>query len=530
MRRTIRLITLLLPALALQASELHFAMNGDPRTFDPLQVSENLSEMVRSLTGGVLIRVNRTTGQPEAELAESWKSAGDGKSIALRLRPGLKFSDGSPLTSADVARTLARALDPKEASPAGDPFRSDDAAPEISTPSALEVTLKYKSPKPGLEHLFDQLAIIPAKMAPLPATAGPYFAAEYKPGQYVRLQRNPNYWKRDKAGRQLPYIDSVRIDIQQNRDIEMTRFLRGELHLIPKLDPENFQRVSKEQPAAARNLGASLDTEFLWFNQAPSKTVPEWKRKWFTSAAFRHAMSLSIHRDDAARLAYRGLAHVAAGPFSPANKVWFNSSLQPLPFDAAAAQKQLAADGFRRQNGTLVDREGHAVEFSLITNSGNRTRERLAALVQSDLAKLGVKVNIVTLDFGSLIERITKTMDYEACLLGFNNVAIDPTEQMNVWLSSGPTHPWWPKQTTPATEWEKRIDALLLQQASTGNQAARKKAIDEVQRIGMEYEPILYLVNPDYLCAISPALKGVAPTAAPPQVLWNIEWLRLESN
>ena len=168
------------------------------------------------------------------------------------------------------------------------------------------------------------------------------------------------------------------------------------------------------------------------------------------------------------------------------------------------------------------------MEFSVITNAGNRARERMAALVQSDWAKIGVKVNIVTLDFGSLIERIVKSMDYEACLLGFNNVDVDPAEQMNVWLSSGAQHAWWPREKTPATDWEARIDALLMQQASSGSAAARRKAIDEVQRIAMEQEPILYLVNPDYLYAISPALKGVAASAAPPHIWWNIEWLRIE--
>ena len=523
-----RLALLLLLPLAAWPSELHFAIAGDPKTFDALQVAESHSETVRYLTGGVLIRVNRTTSKPEPELAESWTVPPDGKSISLHLRAGVKFSDGTPLTSADVVRTLTRALDPKEASPSGDPFRSADGNPEVTAPSLRDVLVRYKNVKPGLEQLFDELAIVPPAAAALPPSSGPYAVAEYKPGQFVRLARNPNYWKRDAAGKQLPYIDSIRIDIQANHDIETTRFLRGELHLIQKLDPENFQRVSKEQPAAARNVGASLDSEFLWFNEAPSKTVPEWKRKWFTSAAFRHALSLGIHRDDIARIAYRGYAHVAAGPFSPANKVWFNSALTPLPFDFAAALKQLAADGFVKKDGTLRDRDGHAVEFSIVTNAGNRTRERMAALVQADWAALGVKLNIVTLDFGSLIERITKTNDYEACLLGFNNVAVDPAEQMNVWLSSGPTHPWWPKEPTPATPWEKQIDGLLLQQASSGNQAARKKAIDEVQRIGMEQEPVLYLVNPDYLCAISPRVKGIEATAAPPQILWNIEWLKLE--
>ncbi len=101
-------------------------------------------------------------------------------------------------------------------------------------------------------------------------------------------------------------------------------------------------------------------------------------------------------------------------------------------------------------------------------------------------------------------------------------------EQMNVWLSSGEQHEWWPLQKTPATPWEARIDKLELLQASEPVRALRKKAFDEVQRIAVEQEPIVYLVNPDYLTAISPSLHGVQPVTAPPQILWNIESLRLE--
>ena len=152
----------------------------------------------------------------------------------------------------------------------------------------------------------------------------------------------------------------------------------------------------------------------------------------------------------------------------------------------------------------------------------------MAAVVQDDLRAIGIQVNIVTLDFPSLIERIMKTSQYEAALLGFANVEIDPNEQMNVWLSSGAQHAWWPFQKTPATPWEARIDQLQMAQASEPSRALRKKAFDEFQRIVVEQEPIIYLVNPDYLAAISPSLHGAQVAAAPPQVLWNIEWLRLE--
>jgi peptide/nickel transport system substrate-binding protein len=535
MKSLIAIVAAAMFPAAIQAAprELRFSLPSDPKTFDALQVSEQSSEVIRYLTGGVLVRINRATDRIQPELAESWKLGEQGRAVTFRLRPGLKFSDGAPLTANDVARTLNTALDPALAAPVGDTFRSDHGNPEVRVLSPLEITIRYAQPKPGIDRLFDALSIVPANQATaisrkLPASAGPFFVAEYRPGEYVRLTRNPNYWKRDAGGRQLPYLDSIRIDIQPNRDIELTRFLRGETQLIDTLEPESFDRVSRAQPDAVGNPGASLDSEFLWFNQAQAATIPAWKRKWFTSAVFRHAVSTSIRRDDIARIVYRGHAHPAAGPVSPANLFWFNRALKPLPFDSQSALRSLASEGFTLRDGELHDRDGHLVEFSLVTNSGNRPREAMAALIQDDLRAIGIKVNIVTLDFSSLIERIMKTSQYEAALLGLANTEIDPSAEMNVWLSSSAMHAWWPSEKSPATPWEAAIDKLELAQASEPSRDKRKKEFDEVQRIVVQQEPIIYLVNPDYLAAIAPSLSGTRPVATPPQILWNIESLRFD--
>jgi peptide/nickel transport system substrate-binding protein len=515
------ILTMLASSFAAGAGEIRFCIQGEPKTFDPLQVSEQNSQVIRVLTGGTLVRENRVTGRLEPQLAESWTLDNGGRAVTFHLRAGLKFSDGVPLTAADVARTLSTALDPQQASTAGDPFRSQQGNPTIQVSSPRDITIRYARPKPGLDRLFDSLPIVPPHPGKLPASAGPFFVSEYHPGEYVELKRNANYWTRVAS-------DSMRVDIQPNRDIELARFLRGDIHLLDKLTPESFDRIVKEKPRAACNLGASFDSEFLWFNQKPSSTVPEWKRKWFISAAFRHAVSLSIRRADLCRVVYRGHAHPAAGPVSPANQFWFNAALKPLPFDARAAIQSLAAGGFMLRDGILRDHEGHAVEFSIITNSGNRSREAMATLIQADLLEIGIRLNIVTLDFGSLIERIMKTGQYEAALLGVVNVEADPVGVMEIWLSSGSLHAWWPSQKSPVTSWEARIDELEMEQVSEPSRDLRKKAFDEVQRVAIEQEPMIYLVNPDYLIAISPSLRGVQPTAAPPQILWNSEGLRLE--
>src|SRR5262249_22174877 len=157
----------------------------------------------------------------------------------------------------------------------------------------------------------------------------------------------------------------------------------------------------------------------------PSAPIEPYRRMWFASRNFRLAVSHAIRRDDLCRVVYHGHAQPGIGPFSPANRFWFNQRLKPHSFDLAEARRLLEADGFRlpSQSGvqTLRDREGHAVEFSVITNAGNPARERIAAMMQQDLAGLGIRLDIVTLDFPSLIERITKSSQYESCLLGHVN-------------------------------------------------------------------------------------------------------------
>jgi peptide/nickel transport system substrate-binding protein len=341
------------------------------------------------------------------------------------------------------------------------------------------------------------------------------------------LKRNPYYWKHDAAGRQLPYVDSVRLDIVQNQDTEILRLLRGEIHFINSLNAEYFDKVASENPGMAHDAGVSLDSEEIWFNQVARAPLPEYKKQWFRSTNFRRAISEAINRQDLVRVVFHGYAHPAIGAVSPANKFWFNSQLQAHPFDQKNALQRLNQDGFHLKDGVLRDRDGHAVEFSVITNAGNKYRERMAAMIQQDLAGIGIKLNVVTLDFPSLIERITKTFNYEACLLGLLNDDLDPNAQMNLWLSSAENHQWNPMQKTPETAWEAQLDKLMRAQASTLNENKRKKYFDEVQQIVWEQEPFIYLVNRDALSAVSPLVQNVHPSVLRPQVYWNIDQLSL---
>ena len=144
-----------------------------------------------------------------------------------------------------------------------------------------------------------------------------------------------------------------------------------------------------------RDLGASLEAEELWSNQSPKSPMPEYKRTWFENPAFRIAVSEAINRADLVRIAFDGHAAPADGFYSPAGGSWRNGSLHAPAYDPAAAAKRLSQAGWQLKNGTLFDKGGHAVEFSIVTNAGNEPGATMSALIQQDLGKLGMHVTIM---------------------------------------------------------------------------------------------------------------------------------------
>ena len=521
----------IMESLVFGQGELRFCLRSEPKTFDPLMVEDDASMAVGYLTGGVLVRLNRQTQALEPELAQSWKVSKDGKQITFKLRSGLSFSDGTPFSAEDVAYTVQQMMDPNRHSPIGDTFRSGPGKVETKVTSPSQISITFPAPVAGLDRLFDQVGILSAHSSKKEmAVLGPFMVAEYKAGATLLLKRNPNYWKTDSQGRKLPYLDSLRLDIQPNRDVEMLRFKRAEVDLINSLDSEYFDKLATASPQVVHDAGPSLDSEQMWFNQVAKAPLPEYKKSWFRSAAFRRAVSEAINREDLARVVFRGHAQPAVGPVSPANKFWFNAKLKPTSYSPDAALKSLQAAGFWMDKGQLKDREGNAVIFSIITNSGNKYRERMATMIQEDLEKTGVRVNVVTLDFPSLIARITQTFDYEAILLGLTNVGLDPNEQMNVWLSSSENHQWNPQEKTPETAWEAEIDRLMQAQASSADAKKRKESFDRVQEIAVEQAPFIYLVNRNALSAVSASIRGASPVILAPQTYWNMEWLSVNES
>ena len=506
--------------------ELTWALGYDPKTLDPAKVDDQASELVRYVTAGVLVRLNRSNLSYEPMLAQSWTISPDGKLVALKLRPGLRFSDGSPLTSTDVTATFRRVLAPATAAPVADEF-IEPAKVVVDAPDPLTVRLHLPVRLASLMAILDEIAIEPAnRVSNSTITAGPYTVAEYKHGEYLRLRRNPFYWKHDASGAALPYLSDIKLDFLANRETEELRFMRGQYAMLDHVPSDGFDALTHRVPGALHDLGPSLNTEQMWFNQSQQAPIPAFEKQWFTDTAFRRAVSEALHRGDMARIAYDGHATPANGFISPVNTAWYNRSLPGVQENTGAALQLLASHGFHTQGTQLIDRDGHPVKFSLLTNAGNRSRERMASLIQQDLASLGMQVNVVTLDFPALIERLMHSGDYEAALLGLSNVQPDPSSMMNVWLSDSPNHQWNPSEKTPATPWEVEIDKAMRLQAASSDPRVRKAAVDHVQSIVAEQLPFIYLVYPNTLCAVSPQLEGVQLSVLQPDVVSSVETIR----
>ena len=153
----------------------------------------------------------------------------------------------------------------------------------------------------------------------------------------------------------------------------------------------------------------------------------------------------------------------------------------------------------------------------------------MAALIQEDLKQLGMTVQVVPLEFRSLLDRVLKTHDFDAGVLGLGGGEVDPNSEINVWLSSGGMHLWRPGQSAPGTAWEAEIDRLMERQLTERKQEERKRCYDRVQEIVAEQLPIIPLVSPHVLVAVRDRVANFHPVVMNPSTLWNVEQLYYRS-
>ena len=250
--------------------------------------------------------------------------------------------------------------------------------------------------------------------------------------------------------------------------------------------------------------------------------------KWFRNTTFRQAIAYAVDRPSIVKSIYAGRGQPNYGIETEGNKKWYHPGIRKYPFDLDKARALLKEIGImdRDGDGILEDADGNKIEFVLNTNTGNSVREKIAVLIQADLKKLGIGLVYQPLEFNTLIDKIDVTYDYEAALLSLGGGSVDPVGSMNVLQSGGFTHMWFPRQKTPSTPWEARMDYLMNAQLKTLDFAERKKLMDEVQMIMTEQVPFICTVVPISYCAVRSDLANVRPTVLNYyRATWNAEEL-----
>jgi peptide/nickel transport system substrate-binding protein len=535
------------PAGAHQGGRLLVAYRTEPKSFNRYISASVHEQLVAQLTQDTLVRVNRATGQLEPRLATEWTTT-DGRSWTLELRSGVHFSDGTAFTAADVVFSFEALYDPTAKSVLADSFVIDGSPILVRAVDSDTVVLTLPSVyAPGLS-LLASLPILPrhklepALRAGTFATAwntatdpkeivglGPFSIEAYVPGQRLSFARNPRFWRRDDAGRPLPYLDAVELQIVPDHNAEMLRLQAGEVDLgTDRVRPEDvaaFETLRKQGKIDLLRAGVSISPDMLWFNLDPSSTHAR-TRPWLQRDELRLAISHAVDRQAIVDTVFLGAAEPVFGPITPGHTEWFVPDLPRTEPNLDKARALLGELGLRDADGdgTLEDARGQPARFAVTTQKGHTIRERTAAMVQEQVRRVGLVMDVVPVERGVMIDQWSRG-DYDAILFAVEYDSFDPVAPF--WRSSGSWHFWHPNQAAPATPWEARIDALMTQQERALDPAERRRLFAEAQREFVAHMPVLYFAAPRVFVAASARLRGVVPSVLTPPVLWNAEMLSL---
>ena len=528
------------------------SLRSEPRTFNRWVDGNFPPELIAQLTQSKLIRINRSTQEVEPALAESWAASPDNLTFTLKLRDA-SWSDGTPFTSADVVFTFTAVYDPKVNSILASSLRAGGQPLAVTAPDARTVVIRYPGPfGPGIAML-DNLIIAPKHKLEAALNAGtfaqawgvatpvnelvslgPFVLTRYEPGQRLVFDRNARYWKKDAAGVALPYLDQIILEVVPDQNAELVRLQAGQIDMLQQqVRPEDvatLRPMADQGKVQLLELGVGTDPDLFFFNLRPQHWAKDPRGSWMARKEFRQAISHGVDREAFANTVFLGAGVPIWGPITPGNQKWFSPNVPRYGFSIDKAKELLAGLGLANRDADewLEDEKGTEARFTLLTYRGNSSLERGAAVFREDLRPLGIAVDVVALEQGALIERMIKG-DFEAISFFISSTNLDPAMNPDFWLSSGSAHIWNIGQATPATEWEKQIDDLMLKMMSGTDQAERKQLFDQVQKIFAENLPVLYFVAPRMYMGVSTRVGSMSPTILRPQLLWSADTLTVRA-
>ena len=481
---------------------------ADAKTLNPVTVSDVPSDVVTSRIYAALLTVDAKTGDVQPGLADKFDFSADGKTLTFTLRDGLtvqrRFSIDRSMTSSSRSWPPCAARRPitKTASIRSSERRSiSTVPPKTSRASKLTVrtftvTLntsfcpaltqigglsiipksvfgKYFDPKDASKNLDDA----PENNAP-PVASGAFKFKEWVPNDHVTLVRNDNFW-------QKANIDEWVHKVYPNQDALTAALKVGEVDMAefdPK-DVQDMQGVSGVQVFKYLNLGYT----YIGWNQARGG------KEFLQSKAVRQALAYGLNVDQvvSAILFGEGVKMIAHTP--PVSWAYDTAGLNDYKYDPAKAEQLLQQDGWTKGSDGIYAKDGQKLEFSMITNSGNKIRETFIQVAAEQYKQIGVNVDPKTESFEALVDRLNTSKDpkygdqgahdFDSYVLGWS-LGTDP-DMYQVWHSTQ-THP---TESNYIQFKNPDLDKAIEDSRTHCSQPERKAAIKTANQILNEQQP-----------------------------------------
>jgi peptide/nickel transport system substrate-binding protein len=438
------------------------------------------------------------------ELARSYEWSADHKTLTFHLRDDVVWSDGMPVTAADVRWTW-QAQTSKDVV-----WEEAEAKKSITDVEAVDPhTVRFHFSRVYAKQFLDanEGSILPKHAwEKLPfaqwrrsgdwfkqhlVVDGPFTIASWQPQQQVVLQRNERYYEKG-----LPRLDRVVMRIVPSQSAGLTQLLNGELDFLPQIAVGDVKRAQAAPQVQLIALWFNIYVAVGWNNENPLFQDPE----------VRRALTLGIDRKTIVDTLLGPYGRVAGSPVL--TMVWaHDSSIEPLPYDPTEAKRILAAKGWRDTDGDgVLDKGGKPFSFELITNSGNQLRADATVMIQDQLKKIGVKAVPRQVEFNTLASQTTDGK-YEAAIIGFTmDTSLDMTG--NYHSKSIAEGANYVRYRNP------EMDRLLETAESQPDVLAERPYLNQIQQLVVRDQPVTFLWESQRLTAVNKRVKDVHPTLA----------------
>ncbi|MGB9677298.1 MAG: ABC transporter substrate-binding protein [Candidatus Ratteibacteria bacterium] len=522
--------------------------SSDPKSFNPIIAKETSTTLITSFIFEGLTRINGVTLKVEPSLALKWEVDKSGKIWKFYLRKDVFWNDRKKFTSDDVVFTFNNLIyNDKIPTSSRDIFtiegkrikviKIDDYTVEFILPEKFapflqlmtqEILPKHKLEKIVFEDKFTSSWGVNEKKENIVGT-GPYRIKDYRPGEWVILEKNPYYWKKDKNNFTLPYIETIVFQIVPDPNMAILKFKTGEIDALSIRGQDYYvlKPLEKNKNFTIYDVGPSLSSEFLALNQNIDAKIPNYKKEWFSDINFRKCIAYSIDRNSIIKNVYAGFGTPLYGPMNSSCGFFYNDKITKYEYDLKKAKELLVKSGFVWKENILYDRNGNRVEFTIITNSNNFERVQIGNIIQNDLEKLGMKVNLIPVEFNTLVNKLTISKDWEGVIIGLTG-GIEPHGGKNVWHSRGQLH-FWNYGNKRDYEWEKEIDHLFEMGTKYLKPEERKKIYDRWQEVVSDHLPLIYTANSNVIYAVKNKFENLKITVYG-GILHNIEEIKIKKN